>query len=48
MSALSREKFRNPNRPIANLLFLGPTGVGKSETAKKLADLLHDGDESAF
>ena len=44
MSALNREKFRNPNRPYANLLFLGPTGVGKSETAKELATQLHEGD----
>lgn len=42
ISALHREKLRNPNRPIANLLFLGPTGVGKSETAKELANLLHE------
>jgi ATP-dependent Clp protease ATP-binding subunit ClpA len=41
MNALNREKFRNPNRPIANLLFLGPTGVGKTETAKELAYQLH-------
>jgi ATP-dependent Clp protease ATP-binding subunit ClpA len=47
MNALNREKFRNPNRPIANLLFLGPTGVGKTETAKELAYQLH-GDDSAF
>jgi len=44
MHALNREKFRNPNRPYANLLFLGPTGVGKSETAKELAAQLHKGE----
>lgn len=48
ISALSREQFRNPNRPLANLLFLGPTGVGKSETAKELARQLHDDDNEAF
>ena len=42
LGALNRESLRNPKRPIANLLFLGPTGVGKSETAKELADLLHE------
>lgn len=31
----------NRNRPLANLLFLGPTGVGKSECAKRLAARLH-------
>lgn len=39
--ALNRERFRNPRRPLANLLFLGPTGVGKTETAKVLNELLH-------
>lgn len=48
VDALSREKIRNPSRPIANLLFLGPTGVGKSETAKVLAELLHDEYDEAF
>jgi ATP-dependent Clp protease ATP-binding subunit ClpA len=41
MVALNREKFRNPKRPLANLLFLGPTGVGKTETAKALNEILH-------
>lgn len=41
MIALNREKLRNPKRPLANLLFMGPTGVGKTETAKALNELLH-------
>jgi ATP-dependent Clp protease ATP-binding subunit ClpC len=41
MMALNREKLRNPNRPYATAIFLGPTGVGKSETAKELARRLH-------
>lgn len=47
VTALYRENFRNPNRPIAVLMFLGPTGVGKSETAKTLSRLLH-GNEDAL
>lgn len=48
IQALDREKFRNPNRPIASYLFLGPTGVGKSQTAKELAKLLHEGSEHGY
>lgn len=48
MSALNRERLRNPDRPIANLLFMGPTGVGKSQTAKELARLLRTGDGESF
>lgn len=33
----SRTGVRNPNKPIGSFLFLGPTGVGKTETAKALA-----------
>lgn len=42
IEALERDKVRlsNDNRPITNLAFLGPTGVGKSETAKELSRLL--------
>ncbi len=35
----SREELRDVNRPIANFLFLGPTGVGKTETAKTIAEV---------
>ena len=35
----AREGLRDQNRPIANLLFLGPTGVGKTETAKTIAQV---------
>lgn len=48
MLGLMREKTHDPNRPIVTLLFTGPTGVGKTEMAKELARLLHNGDESAF
>lgn len=41
VTSLYRENLRNPNRPLAVLMFLGPTGVGKSETAKVLDNLLH-------
>ena len=37
----SRAGFRAPEKPIANFLFAGPTGVGKTELAKKLAELLN-------
>lgn len=43
MAALARGEFRDPNRPIANILFMGPTGVGKTELAQELASILHDG-----
>jgi ATP-dependent Clp protease ATP-binding subunit ClpA len=38
----------NPRRPRATLLFLGPTGVGKTETARRLAQLLRPNEEDAF
>ncbi len=43
----SRAGLSDPNKPIGSFLFLGPTGVGKTELAKSLADLLFD-DESAI
>ena len=38
----SRAGIAEPNRPIGSFLFLGPTGVGKTELAKSLADCLFD------
>lgn len=43
----SRSGIADPNRPIGSFLFLGPTGVGKTETAKALAEFLFD-DERAM
>jgi len=37
---LSRAGLREPEKPIGNYLFAGPTGVGKTEVAKQLADIL--------
>jgi ATP-dependent Clp protease ATP-binding subunit ClpB len=39
---LSRAGLQDPNRPIGSFLFLGPTGVGKTELAKALAEFLFD------
>ncbi|MGM9637036.1 MAG: ATP-dependent chaperone ClpB [Eubacteriales bacterium] len=38
----SRAGIQNPNRPLGSFLFLGPTGVGKTELAKTLAETLFD------
>ena len=43
----SRAGLRSPSRPVGSFLFLGPTGVGKTEMAKALAEFLF-GDESAL
>ncbi len=43
----SRAGLSDPNRPIGSFLFLGPTGVGKTELARSLADFLFD-DERAM
>lgn len=42
----SRSGIRNQNRPIGTFLFLGPTGVGKTELAKALADAYFGGERS--
>ncbi|WP_319477785.1 ATP-dependent Clp protease ATP-binding subunit ClpA [Marispirochaeta aestuarii] len=36
----SRAGFKGPDKPVASFLFVGPTGVGKTELARQLADLL--------
>ncbi len=36
----SRAGLKNPNRPVGSFMFLGPTGVGKTEVARSLADFL--------
>jgi len=42
----SRAGLSNPNRPTGAFLFLGPTGVGKTELSKALADELFDGEKN--
>ena len=42
----ARAGLQDPNRPIGSFLFLGPTGVGKTELTKALAEFLFD-DEAA-
>jgi len=41
-----RAEISDPNRPIGSFIFLGPTGVGKTETAKALAEFLFDSEAS--
>ncbi len=43
---MSHAGVRNPSTPIAVMLFVGPSGVGKTETALALADLLYGGERS--
>ena len=40
----ARAGLQDPNRPIGSFLFLGPTGVGKTELTKSLAAFLFDDD----
>ncbi|HVC75079.1 MAG TPA: ATP-dependent chaperone ClpB [Candidatus Micrarchaeaceae archaeon] len=42
----SRSGLSDPNRPIGSFLFLGPTGVGKTELARALAEFLFDGEQA--
>ncbi len=42
----ARAGLKDPNRPIGSFLFLGPTGVGKTELARALAELLFDDDHA--
>jgi ATP-dependent Clp protease ATP-binding subunit ClpC len=42
----SRAGLKNPNRPVGSFLFLGPTGVGKTEVARSLAELLFGSERS--
>ena len=42
----SRAGIQDPNRPVGSFLFLGPTGVGKTELAKALAEALFDDEKS--
>ncbi len=42
----SRAGLQDPNRPLGTFLFLGPTGVGKTELARALAEFLFDSEEA--
>jgi ATP-dependent Clp protease ATP-binding subunit ClpB len=42
----ARAGLQDPNRPIGSFMFLGPTGVGKTELTKALADFLFDDDQA--
>jgi len=42
----SRAGLKNPNRPIGSFVFLGPTGVGKTEVARTLAEFLFDSERA--
>ncbi len=42
----ARAGLKDPNRPIGSFVFLGPTGVGKTELAKQLAKFLFDSEEA--
>jgi ATP-dependent Clp protease ATP-binding subunit ClpC len=42
----SRAGLKNPNKPVGSFLFLGPTGVGKTEVARRLAEFLFGSERS--
>src|SRR5829696_6988525 len=42
----SRAGLADPNRPIGSFLFLGPTGVGKTELARALAEFMFDSEQA--
>jgi ATP-dependent Clp protease ATP-binding subunit ClpB len=42
----SRAGLQDPNRPLASFLFMGPTGVGKTEVARTLAEFLFDNEQA--
>ena len=42
----ARAGLKDPNRPLGSFLFLGPTGVGKTELTKALAEFLFDDDQA--
>jgi ATP-dependent Clp protease ATP-binding subunit ClpB len=42
----ARSGLQDPNRPIGSFIFLGPTGVGKTETARALAEFLFDNEQA--
>ncbi|MCP3978963.1 MAG: ATP-dependent Clp protease ATP-binding subunit [bacterium] len=42
----SRAGLKNPNRPIGSFIFLGPTGVGKTEVARTLSEFLFDSERA--
>jgi len=44
----ARAEISDPHRPIGSFIFLGPTGVGKTETAKALAEFLFDTEEAVL
>ncbi len=42
----TRAGLKDPKKPIGSFIFLGPTGVGKTELAKELARFMFDSDDS--
>ncbi len=44
----ARSGLQDPNRPIGSFIFMGPTGVGKTELAKALAEFLYDDEQAVI